>query len=167
MHILSWYVWLKSIPFHLLCIFDPLSLNGLSLPHQNAPLWEFLAWRVLVLALGLLDICWACSVYWVTGPAGLCNKKFIYTPGTKVERSYCLKKWDLRRDLKVDETEDCLTLWRRLFPVKGPWKEKCMVLTVGSLKTLSSEEERSWGDSTWTSKSSVRYCQPAGLGITE
>ena len=69
-----------------LCAFDPISLNGLSLPHWNAPLSEFLGWRVLVLALGLLEICPACSVYWVTDPAGLCNKKLIYTPGSQ---QYC------------------------------------------------------------------------------
>ena len=81
MRILSCYVWLKSILFHLLCVFDPLSLNGLALPHKNAPLREFLGRRVWGLALRLLEICQACSVYWVTGPAGLCNKKLIYIPG--------------------------------------------------------------------------------------
>ena len=82
MRILSCYVWLQSVMFHLSCVLDPLSLNGLPLPqwHKNAPLWEFLGRKVLVLALDLLEICWACSVYWVTGPAGLCNRKLIYTP---------------------------------------------------------------------------------------
>ena len=84
MHIQSCFVWLKSILFHLLCVFDPLSFNGLSLPHYNAPLCEFLGWRVLNLALGQQEIFWACSVYWVTGPAGLCNKKLIYTPASGV-----------------------------------------------------------------------------------
>ena len=29
----------------------------------------------------MLEICGACSVYGVTGPAGLCNEQLIYTPG--------------------------------------------------------------------------------------
>ena len=90
MHILSCYVWLKSILFHLLCVFDHLSLNGLSLPHKNEPLWEFWGQRVWGLALGLLEVCQACSVYWVTGPAGLCNKKLIYTPAQESNICECL-----------------------------------------------------------------------------
>ena len=39
-----------------------------------------LEWRILILALGLLEICGACSLYWVTGPAGLYNKILTYNP---------------------------------------------------------------------------------------
>ena len=89
-------VWLKSILFHLLCVFDPHSLNGLSLPHSNASLCESVAWRVWVFALGLLKICGTCSVYWVAGQADVYNKKLIYTPAawfiTQTKQCLCSKK---------------------------------------------------------------------------
>ena len=71
MHILSFLTAHFAFTFHVFS-------NGLSLPY--APLPECLGQRVLVLALDLLEICRACSVYRVTGLAGLCNKKLIYTP---------------------------------------------------------------------------------------
>ena len=39
----------------------------------------------MILALGQLEICGACSACRVTGPAGLCNRKLIYTPADDID----------------------------------------------------------------------------------
>ena len=50
-------------------------------------MWSFRT-EGLVLALGLLEICQACLVYCVTGPAGMCSKKLIYTPAQADKKTF-------------------------------------------------------------------------------
>ena len=90
------FVSLKSILFQInftFCVFWSPFLKWVNTDTLKCTImWIFrMDWRVLILALGLLENCWACSVYWVTGPAGLCNKKLIYTPGVRCVRFvWCL-----------------------------------------------------------------------------
>ena len=74
------------------CVFlNPFPLMGYHCHIKMHPcICEFLGWRVLILDLSLLEICGTCSVYWVTGPAGLCNKKLIYTPAQESNICECL-----------------------------------------------------------------------------